>query len=487
MDTLQTCLNARLSVFHQDIEEFNANLQHIPVRDREKAYIPWVGNGVLGVELVSAKRVVHIRHGRTLSLPVMFEPLVEVAEEEYGRQEAIVAHYLTGIVHRIQCFNSGLMVAQQYYAHRSIPAVLVQDIKVTNPNDEPVQISTRQTGILNWPSANSHKLSLQSNKKSHEYIVATGMVDVPDSSSDQVIAVSIVMQVAPDALTLWSTGFSISSSKAPDSLNGDKINATIYYVLSQVRSPLHEHISMQQRAELEKVLLYSEGCFGGYHTLQAKNLWPSLTSLPELTNAVSLWLLTLEKQGCHNLIKAGASGVVEAMVLSFGGLRFSNQHLEFNIHPKRINYGNLSHVNISVTLQDDNKAVLSVSLDRSDKNYYACDAGCLDFPVQLGPSKKTFPVKLTDPVTAILYITSDKQHMEELRHTIHVKEIAEAPAHEHHVIALHKHGHHLGGLPTFFWLLISFLIIVFHLFLIKLIYNEYCGSQDKYRLRYSKH
>jgi hypothetical protein len=41
-------------------------------------------------------------------------------------------------------------------------------------------------------------------------------------------------------------------------------------------------------------------------------------------------------------------------------------------------------VNISVTLQDDNKAVLFVSLDRSDKNYYACDAGCLDFPVQLG-------------------------------------------------------------------------------------------------------
>jgi len=39
-------------------------------------------------------------------------------------------------------------------------------------------------------------------------------------------------------------------------------------------------------------------------------------------------------QGCHNLIKAGASGVVQAMVLSFGALHFSNQHLEFNIHPK---------------------------------------------------------------------------------------------------------------------------------------------------------
>lgn len=39
-------------------------------------------------------------------------------------------------------------------------------------------------------------------------------------------------------------------------------------------------------------------------------------------------------QGCHNLIKAGALGIAQAMVLSFGNFRFSNQHLEFNMHPK---------------------------------------------------------------------------------------------------------------------------------------------------------
>jgi hypothetical protein len=66
---------------------------------------------------------------------------------------------------------------------------------------------------------------------------------------------------------LWSTGVSISYSKAADSINGDQINATMYYVLSQVRAPIYEQISKQQRAELEKVLLYSEGCYGGYHTL----------------------------------------------------------------------------------------------------------------------------------------------------------------------------------------------------------------------------
>lgn len=35
-----------------------------------------------------------------------------------------------------------------------------------------------------------------------------------------------------------------------------------------------------------------------------------------------------------------------------------------------------------------------------------------------------FPVKLTEPVTAVLYITSDRQHMSELKQSIHVKEVA---------------------------------------------------------------
>lgn len=151
-------------------------------------------------------------------------------------------------------------------------------------------------------------------------------------------------------------------------------------------------------------------------------------------------------------------------------------------------YGNKTHLNISVTVQEDNKAVLRVALDRSDKDYYACDGGCLDTPVLLGPELATFPVKLTEPLTPILYVTYDKLHMEELRKAIHVREIGEAPAHEHHVIALHKHGHHLGGLPTFFWVSVSFLILIFHLFLFKLIYNEYCsgGSFDRQRFRYGK-
>lgn len=198
---------------------------------------------------------------------------------------------------------------------------------------------------------------------------------------------------------LWATGFTISTSKAENSLNGDRINATMYAVLSQVRSFEFEEVnpglgagSANVREDIAKALTYAEGCYDSYHTLQAENLWRDMSTLSQLNSLVSSWMLTLEKQGCHNLIRAGASGVIQAMTLSFGSFRFSNQHLECNMHPKflhrdfhfrRLNYGNKTHVNVTIIVKEDNKAVINVALDRSDRSYYACDGGCLDEPVLL--------------------------------------------------------------------------------------------------------
>lgn len=65
---------------------------------------------------------------------------------------------------------------------------------------------------------------------------------------------------------LWSTGISISFSKAAQSLNGNQINATMYYVLSNVRSYYHEESTTPaMKSDLSQRLSYSEGCYGGYH------------------------------------------------------------------------------------------------------------------------------------------------------------------------------------------------------------------------------
>ena len=92
------------------------------------------------------------------------------------------------------------------------------------------------------------------------------------------------------------------------------------------------------------------------------------------------------------------------MVLSFAGLVFKQQHLELNSHPKdlhrdyffrRVGYGNATHLNISIIVRNDNKAVIKVASDRQDKDYFACDAGCLDPPVQLTTGSAVFPGKDT--------------------------------------------------------------------------------------------
>ena len=227
-------------------------------------------------------------------------------------------------------------------------------------------------------------------------------------------------------------------------------------------------------------------CFNAHNTLLFPGkLWSSLAKVEEVVEVAYVWSLTLEKRGgCHELLEAGAEGVAQAMLLSFGAFKFTKHHLELDAHPSElhrerewgnIQVGNSSRVSVWVQLRDDNRAFLLVSAQAdAAAPLYACDAACLDPPLRLKSQRTEFPVKLTEPFTPILYVTSERAHLEELKHSIHVKEVAEAAPHEHHVIALHKHGHRLGGLPWGFWLCLAALIVAFHLFLLKLILNEYC-------------
>lgn len=93
-------------------------------------------------------------------------------------------------------------------------------------------------------------------------------------------------------------------------------------------------------------------------------------------------------------------------------------------------------------------------------------------PVELTSEARghTFPVMVTQPITPLLYISTDLIHLQDLRHTLHLKAIL---AHEEHMAKQYP------GLPFLFWFSVASLITLFHLFLFKLIYNEYCGPGAK--------
>lgn len=500
------CMDDRLTPFYIKSLEYNANIKRYPSGGRggsgelsgstgnpsdghrfltENNFIPYVGNGMFGLE-IHADANIFIKYGRYLSLPIFFHPIVSVVAATKRRDDggggggdggggsvaaahnrgATVVDYQNGIVHRFQCFD-GYFVAYEYYAHRTIPMVFVQELKITNTRNQLVDVDLQLPRISDWPTAVTQIVKLQHGSMILDYEIVTGLIELKNRKNE-VIAVTVVsrkmphskltlkkrgvtkldllmtINYSPEPITreayalgkdevergavdamkralqeaehasnedyklysfkkqhmqvwqnLWSTGFEISSSLAEDSINGDRINATIYAVLSHVRTYEYEaSVGTQVKAAIAKTLDYAEGCYDSYHTLQAENLWKDMKTVDDLNALVSSWILTLEKQGCHNLLKAGASGAIQAMVLSLGGFRFSNQHLELNIHPKylhrdymyrRLKYGNMTYVNVSVSVTDDNKAVLYVALDRASANqqYYACDAGCLDDPVAL--------------------------------------------------------------------------------------------------------
>lgn len=549
------CVALNVDPFLSDVGNFDANLYRSYESSTDKRLLSFVGNGKVGFS-VDNDNTLYVHNNRTLSLALPFHPGVEIIYPDASHQEGTVVHFVKGTVFRYQCFNKRrktISVSHTYYAHRTIPSLLVQNIKIVNPLSDPITFGVEQKGSTT-ENLQAKPLGIK-DRYGQDNIVWHGKVPAR-ASKDSFVVFALVTPKLPNTITveaksstvlriqtlveysapvksdqypatitqlktflkdemqrvvsleshvlrnmhvdawnqLWSTGFGISQSKAYGALNGDEINGTIYYVLSHSRALASEwSTGPAEHRELQALLAYPEHCYGGHHTLQASTLWTDLSSLSSVTNAVTLWMLTLENQGCSKLMKSGAEGVLQAMVLSLGAFLFKDSHLELNTQPKdlhrelffrRISYGNATHLNVSVVLGDDNKALLRVLLDRSDRDYYACDGGCLDPPVKLDFKPKQFPVKLTAPVTAVLYITSDRDHMEELKHTIHVQEVVEAPAHEHHVIALHRHGHRLGGLPALFWVSITFLIVVFHLFLAKLIYNEYCGAPEKTRARY---
>lgn len=529
----------------------------------KKKFLPYVGNGKFAINVDNSENAINILGKRSLNIAIPFYPIIKVNFFGSNSQYANVLRFKEGIVKRITCFDylkKSASIEQTFYAHRLISTLFVQEIKITNPTNVPLVLKLSRKG---WTGKSNPKLQKIMIQHKNDYSLIVGNFELSDSNSNsRIIAVAIAFSEIPDVIevnshsqktfivqtfmnhtipvsstqiaakvpelviairetakkvielssstleryhsemwqNLWSSGFGISHSKAPNTLNGDVINATIYYLLSQRNSfPNDNDVINLNDFELSKsVMLIPDRCYTGHSTLQASTLWSKLETMSEVNRITSLWLLTLEKQGCHHLINSGSQGVMQAIILSLASLQFTSHHLEFNTHPnelhrnyyiRRVVYGNGTLINITVALTDDNKAQIFVSLDKNpmDKDFYACDAGCLDAPVSLSYIPKDFPVKQTEPMTSILYITSDKQHIEELKHTIHVKEINEAPAHEHQTIVLHKYGHTLAGLPAMFWVSIVFLIVIFHLFLGKLIYNEYCGGSAVSNVPYDRH
>ncbi len=129
-------------------------------------------------------------------------------------ESAAIVHYTHGLVHAVSCYRDPsdyggdgdkLGVSSVHYAHRSIPGVLVQEVKVTNPSANTATFNVERIGIDGWEGARTSMKTIEHGDGSHNYVVVTGSVSVPpppDGHDDEKLfkVVAVVVRKLPSSV-----------------------------------------------------------------------------------------------------------------------------------------------------------------------------------------------------------------------------------------------------------------------------------------------
>lgn len=328
---------------------------------------------------------------------------VDTSAQNYDLKSASIVEFEKGLAHRLTCMTidnkESISIKEKFYAHRLISSLFVQEFTIDNPSNQPQVIHLRRSGWQGEQNIEVETVFINSMTK-YEYTFYSGLY--AKFPSNDYLAFAIAAPIIPDFveirerskinlvfytfmnyttvpsknnlksnltklkldlkdaaikthspiikkavysnhknawIDLWRSGIGISLSKADDVLNGDVINATIYYILSQ-KTYFSKDLDVFNPATLStlikdnKLIDQRASCFDGHSTFQANSLWSKLETIEEINTVVNLWLMTLDKQGCHNLIASGAEGTLQALILSMVPLEFTKHHMEFNTHPK---------------------------------------------------------------------------------------------------------------------------------------------------------
>lgn len=154
------CQQSFIKPFEEDLKNYDVYLRHeneATAASNSRNYVPYVGNGLIGLAL-EADSHLNIKYLRTLSLPVYYHPLYIVNDD--NMKETTLVEYKKGIVHRFQCSNSGLQASYQYYAHRTIPSVFVQEILVNNPTNAQKSLKLSTPRVSDWSTSVKQTIKL---------------------------------------------------------------------------------------------------------------------------------------------------------------------------------------------------------------------------------------------------------------------------------------------------------------------------------------
>ncbi|CAL8101294.1 unnamed protein product [Calicophoron daubneyi] len=345
---------------------------------------------------------------------------------------------------------------------------------------------------------------------------------------------------------LWLSGLSMSYSFAPKALNGDRINATLYYLAANTPdrlSAIHERNTTAVKIYTGR---YKErtACFVAENLLQSNVHWKTVGNVREMQNLVVHWLSTLRQAHCGAYLRDGVHGVLQAALLHMGSFHLNEDYVSFAYPPDalhrdlsfrhiQLNYPGV-YVNVEIRIVPGKGSISSPHLmavelsawrskplpslgaftqlkipnplpilsqplepqipipsaqqwtEKEDPDFFVfleaqavkvpafvCPAGCQSAPIELKQSKVVLPYLRTTPSSALMYFSTNNTHkLVAYGRSFKPTDIHPGPSPQHDLITLHRHGHAFGGLPWLFWITLGLLIILFHLFICKIIYNE---------------
>lgn len=401
--------------------DFNQDKKHLPYVGNGRLGIGISEDG---------QQPFYIKNSRSLDLMFPFFPLINVDTLESDYQRASTVEFESGVAHRLTCMTinnkQSFNIREKFYAHRLISSLFVQEFKINNPSSQPLVIRLKRNGWQGEQDINVETVYINSMTK-YEYTFHSGLY--AKYSSNDYLAFAVAAPLIPDFVDvkprntvnlvfytfmnytavssknnlssslnklkaelkeiaikthspvtkkgiytnhknawydLWKSGIGLSLSKAENVLNGDAINATIYYILSQ-KTYFSQDLDVlkptvfSDLSKENKLIESPASCYDGHSTFQASSLWSKLETVDDINSVVNLWLMTLEKQGCHNLIASGAEGTMQALILSMVPLQFTQHHIEFNTHPKdlhrdyyirRLRFNSNTFLNLTVKVSE---------------------------------------------------------------------------------------------------------------------------------------
>ncbi|XP_022101970.1 uncharacterized protein KIAA2013 homolog [Acanthaster planci] len=267
----------------------------------------------------------------------------------------------------------------------------------------------------------------------------------------------------------------------------------VYYVMSSSQAPLlMPSSSLQRKKEVIGALQQPGSCFNGQPTLFDESLWRPVQTDKEMMELFSHWQHVLYKHGCHTLLSAGVTGIMQAMMLSFLAGQFTERELSFHADPLLFRskshlhniFYNTTFLHIDINPSPGHEILISITSVQASGNkptkLYACGAGCEGTPILLTSSMQKLPLKWTVPQTPFLYISHDPKHLDYLKtKIIHFKHLYDLDDRDVQplVPVINSTDAHQGfQMPVFAWVIIIGLIVIFHMFLINLVYKEYCSG-----------